>query len=61
MDPIAISVKEFCRVAGGIGKTVAFALLRAGEVDRVKIGRRTAVTVESIERFMARSTIKGGE
>ena len=61
MNPIAVPIEEFCRLAGGFKKTKAFALLRAGEVERVKIGRRTAVTFESIERFVARSTVEGGK
>lgn len=61
MKPLAVPVDEFCRLAGGIKKTLAFALMKANEVDRVKIGRRTAVTYASIERYIERSIVKGGE
>ena len=61
MKPLAVPITDFRRLAGGIGKTHAYALIAAGEVDRVTIGRRTAVTYESNERFIERSTIKGGQ
>lgn len=56
MKPLAVSVSEFRRLSGGIGKTLAFSLIAAGEVERVKIGGRTGVTLASIERFIERAT-----
>lgn len=61
MRPLAVSFDEFRTHLGGIGKTKGHSIIKAGEVDCVKIGRRTAVTLESIERFIARSTIRRGE
>lgn len=58
MKPLLLSVDEFCRLAGGIGKTTAYAILAANEVERVKIRGRTFVTLESVERLIERSTQK---
>lgn len=49
-DPVLVSVKDACRV-GGFGRTVAYKLARAGRIDMRKIGRKTVVTAESLDRF----------
>lgn len=59
--PLVVSVDEFRHLVGNIGKTLAFALLKAREVDRVKIGGRTGVAFESIERFIERSIANSAE
>lgn len=56
MKPITVPIPEFCRIVG-IGRTVAFELIRKGEVTPVKIGRRTVVTVSSIEQLIDRRTV----
>ena len=55
LRPLVVSVTEFRRLLGDIGKTLAFSLIRAGEVERVKIRGRTCVTLSSIESLIARS------
>ena len=47
-------IEQTC-AALGVGKTTVFALLREGELCRVRIGRRTLVTIESIERLIETS------
>jgi hypothetical protein len=59
MKPLAVSVPEFGRLIG-VKLTKAWSLLRDGEVDCLHIGRRTVVTMASIEEFIARSQ-KGGK
>jgi hypothetical protein len=58
MKPLVVSVPEFRRLAGNIGKTLAFALMKSAQVERVKIRGRTGVTLDSIERLIARSTTR---
>jgi hypothetical protein len=36
-----------------VGRTKLNAMMRAGQVERRKIGRKSVVTVESIRRFVA--------
>jgi hypothetical protein len=42
----------------GCGRTKAYDLIRRGEVEAVKIGRRTVVTVASIEAMIKRKTVR---
>lgn len=53
MKKLAVSVAEFGG-AVGIGRTKAYKEISDNEVETFKIGRRTLVTVESIERYVAR-------
>jgi excisionase family DNA binding protein len=56
VNPLTISVEEFCRLVG-VGRTLAFSLLKAGEIVRVKCGRRTLVRLDSVERYVDRCTV----
>lgn len=51
MKPLTVPVSEFCRLIG-IKRTKAFAMIRAHEVVAVRLGRKTLVTLESIERLI---------
>ena len=53
MQPSILSVTDFCATCS-IGRTKAFQLIAVGEVDAVKIGRRTLVTRESIDALIKR-------
>lgn len=59
MEPILITVSDFCRLAG-IKKTKAYGLIKNGEVQTAKIGRRTLVTRASLEALIARSIQPAG-
>lgn len=52
-EPLAVSVKEACRILS-IGRTTAFRLFRERLLERRKIGARTVVTMESIRNLLAR-------
>lgn len=56
MKPLTITVDEFCRVVG-VGRTTAYALLKTGEIARVKSGRRTLILVDSVEHWIERCTV----
>lgn len=51
--PLAIPAAEAFR-AIGIGSSKGWQLIALGELDARKIGRRTVVTTESLDRFMDR-------
>ncbi|WP_294210999.1 helix-turn-helix domain-containing protein [uncultured Sphingomonas sp.] len=57
-DRYTLSIKE-TRKALGLGRTTIYKLLAAGQLDRVKAGTRTLVTISSIERMLASAPTKG--
>lgn len=47
----AAGIAQVC-VALGIGRTSVYALIRSGQLRAVKIGRRTIVLSEDLERYL---------
>jgi excisionase family DNA binding protein len=47
MEPICTSINETAR-ALGVGRTKIYELINAGQLETVKIGRRTLVRIASI-------------
>ncbi len=45
----------------GIGRTAIYECLSQNRLTRCKLGRRTLITVESIERLIASSVVSSGE
>lgn len=54
LRPLTLDIKRTGRLLS-LGRTKVFQLLATGELTKVKIGRRTLVTAESIEALVARS------
>ena len=52
-EPVTVSVEDAAMLLG-IGRTVAYRLVNAGDLRSVKIGRRRLVVRSSIEEFVAR-------
>lgn len=50
---VSYSVEDAAR-ALGIGRSLAFRMIREGQLVAVKIGRRTLVPVKECEAFLAR-------
>lgn len=48
-EPISVTVKDACRLIG-VGKTTAYELIKAGIWEKVKIGRKTVITMASLKR-----------
>lgn len=48
-----ISVQQFCD-AYSLGKTRAYELLNAGEIEAIKSGHRTLILLESVEAWVER-------
>ncbi len=48
----AFSVTQFCR-GYGIGRTNAYAEIAAGRLRAVKLGRRTLISVDAAEAWLA--------
>lgn len=54
MEKRTLSVNEFCECVG-IGRTKAYELLAQGELEVVRIGRRTLITMRSVDALLERS------
>ncbi|MXO66668.1 helix-turn-helix domain-containing protein [Altericroceibacterium endophyticum] len=57
MKPLLINVSEFCRLLG-LGKTKTYELISEQRIDTIKVGRRTLITMESVEAFIAQSKVE---
>ena len=65
MDTIikkTLSVNDFCKTFG-FGITTCYKLISSGELNALKVGRRTLISVNESEEFLARleaASKKGG-
>lgn len=53
-EPIFISINDFCR-RFGIARTKTYELIRSGEIEVAKVGRRTLVSFASAKDLLERS------
>lgn len=53
MEPVTVRPKD-AFAAIGVGVTKGYELIGSGELDVIKIGRATRITVESINAMVAR-------
>jgi excisionase family DNA binding protein len=52
-DPLAVSVREGCRLTG-LGRTSIYSAMNAGELKFIKIGKRRLILRESITAWIER-------
>jgi excisionase family DNA binding protein len=52
-DPIAVSVREGCRLIG-LGRTSLYHAMNAGELKFIKVGKRRLILRESITAWIER-------
>lgn len=57
LTPLVVSIEEYL-VLVGIKRSLGYDLIRKGEVDAVKLGRRTVITVASIEAMLERNKFR---
>lgn len=50
-NPVAISVREFCRLSS-LGRTSTFKLIREGQLECRRIGSRTVILMRSVEALL---------
>ena len=50
MDILAISVNDTAK-ALGIGRSTVYALMKTGQLESIKLGRRTLLTTASVKRL----------
>lgn len=53
LDPICVRVNDAARMIG-VGRTTLYALIAAGEVEAVKIGKATRITTASLRDLVTR-------
>ena len=51
VNPLLLSINEAAKTLS-LGRTSIYALIKQGKLETVKLGRRTAVKVESIRRLV---------
>ena len=52
-DPICVRVNDAARMIG-VGRTKLYELIAAGEIETVKLGRATRVTIASLNDLIKR-------
>jgi len=57
-ETICLRVNEAARMIG-VGRTTLYALISAGEVEAIKIGKATRITTASLHELVRRQ--RGGE
>lgn len=51
LPPLTVSVDQVRRLSG-LGSTTVWALIRDGDLETVKVGRRILVRYESVQRLL---------
>ena len=54
VTPLVASVEEYLGMIR-VGRSLGYDLIRKGEVDAIKLGRRTVITVASIHAMLERN------
>lgn len=52
MTPHSLTIADTCR-RYGFGKTILYELIAANKIEAVKLGARTLIIAESVERHLA--------
>ena len=52
-DPICVRVNDAARMIG-VGRTTLYALIAAGEIEAIKIGKATRITTASLNALVTR-------
>lgn len=55
MKPIGLSIPSAANTLGGLSRATIYRMIARKELEAVKIGTRTLVTVSSIEAYVARA------
>lgn len=50
--PLAVGVRRACEMIG-IQRTLLYSLMNSGHLSKCKVGRRTLITVKSINELLA--------
>ena len=51
MEPIALSINDTARILS-LGRTTIYGLINKGQLETIKLGRRTLIKTASVHRLM---------
>lgn len=60
LSPITLRIADACRVTG-IGRSKFYALIKAGEIEGIKVGAITLVPMSGIQALLERGRLEGAE
>lgn len=60
LSPITLRIADACRVTG-IGRSKFYALIKAGEIEVIKVGAITLVPMSGIQTLLERGRLEGAE
>ena len=52
-EPLTVRIKEACRITG-IGRSKLYELIAEGEIEIIKVGAMTLVSVEGLRAFIGK-------
>ncbi|WP_066548601.1 MULTISPECIES: helix-turn-helix domain-containing protein [unclassified Sphingomonas] len=59
VKPITLRIREACRITG-IGRSKLYELIKAGEIEVIKLGTMTLVSMRSVEEMIERAKARDG-
>lgn len=59
-DAAAVTIREACKVLGGISHVTVYRLINSGELRSFRVGRRRLVSIDAIHDYIA-SAEKGAQ
>jgi excisionase family DNA binding protein len=51
---LLVSIDDACAALGGISRVIVYELINKGELERVKIGRRSFITLQALSAYVDR-------
>ena len=57
--PLSVSIDDCCKIIG-VRKTTLYKLAKEGKLHRIKVGRRSLITMESVEALITKAANDGG-
>lgn len=54
IPPLLVSIDVACAALGGITRPTLYGLINRGELERVKIGSRSFITLQALDEYVDR-------
>ena len=54
IPPLLVSINDACAALGGIARPTIYELINRGELERVRIGRRSLITLQELSNYVDR-------
>lgn len=58
---LLLTIPDACKMLGGITRPTLYGLINRRQLDRVRIGTRAFITVESLRAFIDRSLVESAK